>query len=149
MTPLPLNDLFKIAPGPVPLLLFVRVALAVGVPLVGFTLAGHAAGADGDAVRQVAGCNDDDGPPGQPRVQPSSSLARGDGPSIASIAAVRSSSAVPTDLKTVRSDASRRPGTSPRARPASVPRRSAAAKTPRDSGPSRSPLLASASTVST
>jgi hypothetical protein len=41
MTPLPLNDLFKIAPGPVPLLLFVRVALGVGVPLVGFTLAGQ------------------------------------------------------------------------------------------------------------
>ena len=41
MTPLPLNDLFKLAPGPVPALMFVRVVLAVGVPMIGFTLAGQ------------------------------------------------------------------------------------------------------------
>ena len=39
--PLPLNDLFKLAPGPVPALVFVRVLLAVGVPMIGFTLAGQ------------------------------------------------------------------------------------------------------------
>ena len=41
MTPLPLNEVFKLAPGPVPALMFVRVALAVGVPMLGFTLAGQ------------------------------------------------------------------------------------------------------------
>ena len=68
-------------------------------------------------------------------------------PSTASIAAARSSSALPTDLKTVRSMASRRPwfaAREHRQRPAHVSR----PKTPRDSGPSRSPLLASASSVS-
>jgi hypothetical protein len=39
--PLPRNELFKLAPGPVPVLMFVRVALAVGVPMLGFTLAGQ------------------------------------------------------------------------------------------------------------
>jgi hypothetical protein len=37
----PLRDLFQLAPGPVPVLMFVRVALAVGVPMLGFTLAGQ------------------------------------------------------------------------------------------------------------
>ena len=32
MTPLALNDLFKLAPGPVPALMFARVVLAVGLP---------------------------------------------------------------------------------------------------------------------
>jgi len=36
-----LHDVFKLAPGPVPVLMFVRVALAVGVPMLGFTLAGQ------------------------------------------------------------------------------------------------------------
>lgn len=36
-----LNELFRIAPGPISLLLFVRMALAVGLPLIGFTLAGQ------------------------------------------------------------------------------------------------------------
>ena len=36
-----LHDVFKLAPGPVPALMFVRVLLAVGAPLVGFTLAGQ------------------------------------------------------------------------------------------------------------
>ena len=41
MTPLALNEVFKLAPGPVPALVFVRVLLAVGVPMIGFTLAGQ------------------------------------------------------------------------------------------------------------
>jgi Fusaric acid resistance protein-like len=41
MTPPPLNEVFKLAPGPVPVLMFVRVALAVGLPMIGFTLAGQ------------------------------------------------------------------------------------------------------------
>ena len=41
MTPLPLNDLFKLAPGPVPALMFGRVLLAVGLPMIGFTLVGQ------------------------------------------------------------------------------------------------------------
>jgi len=41
MTPPPLNEVFKLAPGPVPVLMFVRVAVAVGVPMIGFTLAGQ------------------------------------------------------------------------------------------------------------
>ena len=59
MTPLPLNPLFKIAPGPVSLLLFVRVALAVGLPLVGFTLAGQpvAAVAGGATAMFVTLCD--------------------------------------------------------------------------------------------
>lgn len=40
----PYRDLFKLAPGPVPMLLFARIALAVGVPLIGFVLAGQAMG---------------------------------------------------------------------------------------------------------
>lgn len=36
-----LNELFKIAPGPISLQLFARMALAVGLPLIGFTLAGQ------------------------------------------------------------------------------------------------------------
>jgi hypothetical protein len=40
MNALPLRDAFELAPGPVPVLMFVRVALAVGVPMIGFTLAG-------------------------------------------------------------------------------------------------------------
>jgi hypothetical protein len=59
MTPLPLHELFKIAPGPVPLLLLVRVALAVGLPLVGFTLAGQpvAAVAGGATAMFVTQCD--------------------------------------------------------------------------------------------
>jgi len=34
------GDLFRIAPGPMPMVLFTRVALAVGLPLIGITLAG-------------------------------------------------------------------------------------------------------------
>jgi hypothetical protein len=41
VTPLPLNEVFKLAPGPVPVLMFLRVALAVGLPMVGSTLAGQ------------------------------------------------------------------------------------------------------------
>jgi hypothetical protein len=41
MRPPPLHELFKLAPGPVPVLMFVRVALAVGLPMIGFTLAGQ------------------------------------------------------------------------------------------------------------
>lgn len=41
MTPLPLTELFKLAPGPVPVLMFARVALAAGLPMIGFTLAGQ------------------------------------------------------------------------------------------------------------
>jgi hypothetical protein len=59
MTPLPLNELFRIAPGPIPLLLFVRVALAVGIPLLGFTLAGQpvAAVAGGATAMFVTLCD--------------------------------------------------------------------------------------------
>ncbi len=35
------RDLFSVGGGPIPAALFVRVAVAVGLPLVGFTLAGH------------------------------------------------------------------------------------------------------------
>ena len=66
-----------------------------------------------------------------------------------SIAAARSSSALPTDLNTVRSSTERRPAAWPRHSAASVPRTSSAANTPRDIGPSRSPLFCSASSVST
>jgi hypothetical protein len=41
LRPPPLNEVFKLAPGPVPVLMFVRVVLAVGVPMIGFTLAGQ------------------------------------------------------------------------------------------------------------
>ena len=39
--PAQLHGVFQLAPGPVPVLMFVRVALAVGVPMLGFTLAGQ------------------------------------------------------------------------------------------------------------
>ena len=45
------RDLFSVGSGPVPVALFVRVAVAVGLPLVGFTLGGHAlAGVAGGAT---------------------------------------------------------------------------------------------------
>ncbi len=45
------RDVFGIAPGPLSLILFARVALAVGVPLIGFTWAGEpVAGVVGGAV---------------------------------------------------------------------------------------------------
>ena len=58
MPPLPLNEVFKLAPGPVPVLMFLRVALAVGLPMVGFTLAGQPLAAvasrrDGDVRHAV------------------------------------------------------------------------------------------------
>jgi hypothetical protein len=51
MLPSSYRDLFRIAPGPIPAILFARVALAVGLPLIGFTLAGNAlAGVAGGAT---------------------------------------------------------------------------------------------------
>ncbi len=41
MAPAPLNEVFKLGPGPVPVSMFVRVALAVGVAMIGLTLAGQ------------------------------------------------------------------------------------------------------------
>lgn len=54
-----LHDVFKLAPGPVPVLMFVRVALAVGVPMLGFTLAGQplAAVAGGATAMFVTLCD--------------------------------------------------------------------------------------------
>jgi ornithine cyclodeaminase len=69
--------------------------------------------------------------------------------STTSIAAARSSSAVPTDLNTVRSSSESRPSAAPRHSAPSVPRTSPGANTPRDSAPSSSPLFCSASSVST
>lgn len=48
------RELFRIAPGPIPLALFLRITLAVGVPLIGFTLAGHVlAGVAGGATAML------------------------------------------------------------------------------------------------
>src|SRR6185369_4593565 len=65
-----------------------------------------------------------------------------------SIAAARSSSALPTDLKTVRSSSALRPRRCPRASSASVAI-APASRTPRAIGPIRSPLLVAASSLST
>ena len=58
MTP-PLHGVFRLAPGPVPLLMFGRVALAVGLPLVGFMWAGRplAAVAGGATAMFVTLCD--------------------------------------------------------------------------------------------